>query len=475
MYRIRTLCLCSIVILTCILISSNEMRMEAASIIFEAEDGVMSGVEVISDLDGFSGTGYVGGFDEVNDKLTIEVNVPETALYNLNVGYQAPYGSKNTSLIVADNPLGEMTLPGINEFTEVVAGKVLLEAGTTQISLQNNWGWYLIDYLRLEKAEDPRPHQLNDQLINSNASKEAKALYNYLMSEYGQHILSGQQTLEDANWIFEFLGKKPAVLGLDMMDYSPSRTERGTLPLDVEHAIEWDELGGIVTFAWHWNAPKDLIDQPGKEWWRGFYTEATTFDIQYAMSHPDSEEYQLLIRDLDAIAVQLKRLQKEKVPVLWRPLHEAEGGWFWWGSKGPEPAKELYRLMYDRFTNVHKLDNLIWVWNSEQTEWYPGDDYVDIVSIDSYPGAGNYGAVSNRYENLKALVNDNKIISMTENGPIPDPELLQVYHADWSWFVTWAGEFIRDGIQNEPNHLTKVYNSPYVITLDELPEWKKKF
>ena len=81
----------------------------------------------------------------------------------------------------------------------------------------------------------------------------------------------------------------------------------------------------MVTFCWHWNAPKDLIDQPGKEWWRGFYTEATTFDVAKAMEDPQSEEYTLIIRDIDAIAVQLKKLANADVPVLWRPLHEAEG------------------------------------------------------------------------------------------------------------------------------------------------------
>ena len=180
------------------------------------------------------------------------------------------------------------------------------------------------------------------------------------------------------------------------------------------------------------------------------------------------------MRDIDAIAVQLKRLQKAKVPVLWRPLHEAEGGWFWWGAKGPEPAKKLYRLMYDRLTNYHKLNNLIWVWNSENPAWYPGDAYVDIVSIDSYPQAGDYGPLSNRYDNLKGLVNDRKLIALTENGPIPDPDLLQLYRADWSWFVTWSGNFIQDGIQNDRQHLIEVYNHPYVLTLDELPDWKKR-
>ncbi|MCM3128896.1 glycosyl hydrolase [Paenibacillus provencensis] len=463
------------ILLISTLIPSNMKKMEAAPIIFEAEDGLLNGVDVMTQFQGYSGTGYVGGFDAQNDKLSVQVTVPDTGLYNLSIGYQAPHGTKNTSLVVGDTAQGEITLHETTNFSEVGAGKIMLQAGSTQISFISNWGWYYIDYVRLERAIDPPPHQINASLVNPDASSVAQSLYNYLRSEYGQHILSGQQTLADANWIHSTLGKKPAVLGLDLMDYSPSRIERGTVSTDIEHAIEWDAGGGIVTFAWHWNAPKDLIDQPGKEWWRGFYTEATTFDIEYAMSHPESQDYQLLIRDMDAIAVQLKRLQQEDIPVLWRPLHEAEGGWFWWGAKGPEPAKELYQLMYDRFTNFHGLDNLIWVWNSENPAWYPGDPYVDIISVDSYPGAGNYGPVSSRYENLKTLVNDQKIIALTENGPIPDPDLLQAYHADWSWFVTWSGEFIRDGVQNSTQHLTKVYNSPYVITLDELPDWKNEY
>ncbi|GIP43921.1 mannan endo-1,4-beta-mannosidase [Paenibacillus sp. J45TS6] len=458
-----------------VLMPANESKLTAAPIVYEAEEAVLSGVEVLTEVEGYSGTGYVGGFDLAEDILTFEVSVPETALYNLEIGYSSPYGDKYTSLMINNKSQGEVALRQNSEFTQTQAGKILLQEGTNQISFLTNWGWYFIDYIRLEQASSPPPHNINKELVNSKASKEAKALYNYLKSEYGNHILSGQQTLADANWIEENIGKKPAVLGLDLMDYSPSRVERGTTSSDVEHAIQWDQEGGIVTFAWHWNAPKDLIDEPGKEWWRGFYTDATTFDLENALANKNSEDYKLLIRDMDVIAEELKRLEKAKVPVLWRPLHEAEGGWFWWGAKGPEPAKELYRIMYDRFTNVHKLNNLIWVWNSENPEWYPGDEYVDIVSVDSYPAAGDYGPVSNRYENLKTLVNDRKLVALTENGPIPDPDLLQIYRADWSWFVTWNGNFINDGLQNEREHLVKVYESPYVITMDELPDWKKKF
>lgn len=62
--------------------------------------------------------------------------------------------------------------------------------------------------------------------------------------------------------------------------------------------------------------------------------------------------------------MQLKRLQSKRIPILFRFLHEADGGWFWWGAQGPEAAVKLYRLGYDRLTNYHKINNIIWVWNS---------------------------------------------------------------------------------------------------------------
>lgn len=108
------------------------------------------------------------------------------------------------------------------------------------------------------------------------------------------------------------------------------------------------------------------------------------------MDGEDKEGYDLLMADIDAIAEQLLILKEAKVPVLFRPLHEASGGWFWWGASGPEAYKELYRLLYDRLTNEYGLDNLIWVWNGQDAEWYPGDEYVDIIGEDIYPGERVY-------------------------------------------------------------------------------------
>ncbi|WP_129843274.1 glycosyl hydrolase [Streptomyces sp. RFCAC02] len=440
--------------------------------IYEAEDGVLTGVTVASTAAGHSGTGYVEGFDTAGDQVTITIPDSVGGLYDLTVLYRAPYGQKDANLRLNDTGMGSVTLVPTDTFSEAAAGKVLLREGDNTVTIENGWGWYEIDAIALSPVPPRPPHQVGDAPVDPDATPEARSLLNYLTDEYGSHILSGQQDMASIAWLEENIGRAPAVAGLDMMDYSPSRVERGTTSQEVENAIAWDARGGITTFVWHWNAPTGLIDEPGKEWWRGFYTDSTTFDIAAALADPASPEYQLVLRDIDAIAVQLGQLQDAGVPVLWRPLHEAEGGWFWWGAKGPEPAKELYRLLYDRLVNVHGLHNLIWVWNSVDPAWYPGDDVVDIVSTDSYPPAGDHGPVSADYEKLVELGQDRKIVALTEVGSIPDPDLLEAYEADWSWFVTWSGSFLTDGVSNSREHLEHVYNHPRVITLDELGDVK---
>ncbi|WP_052737732.1 glycosyl hydrolase [Bacillus sp. SA1-12] len=444
----------------------------AEEIKLEAEDASLMGVTVENSEQGYSGSGYVASFSNASDAVIFTVEVPDKALYSLTVGYGSIYGSgKVANIVINGNNQGTFTMG--NGFGEVSGGKILLNAGKNTIQITPNWTWFAIDYIKLKPVLEPVKHEVEKTLINLNASKETRALFSYLVDQFGEKILSGQQDYPstrpgDLNYIYQTTGKYPAILGLDFIDNSPSREERGASADETPVAIDWWKKGGIVTFTWHWNAPKDLIDEPGNEWWSGFYTRATTFDVEYALNNPDSEDYQLLLRDIDVISAELKKLKDAGVPVLWRPLHEAEGGWFWWGAKGPEPAKELWRLMYDRMTNVHGLNNLIWVWNSIDEEWYPGDDFVDIVSFDSYPGAHNYGSMSSQYEALVELSSNKKVVAMAENGPIPDPDLLQLHHVNYSWFNTWNGSVLKE--HTSPEHLKKVYNHDYVVTLDELPD-----
>ncbi len=307
-------------------------------------------------------------------------------------------------------------------------------------------------------------------LTDPQATSEAKSLMSFLVDYYGQQVLSGQQDMSEIDYIYSITGKQPAIGVFDLIDYSPSRIEHGANPTgQVESYIDWANTGGgIVSLSWHWNAPTDLIDEPNAEWWRGFYTSATTFDIEAVLADPEGERYQLLIRDLDAIATELAKFQGANLPVLWRPLHEASGGWFWWGAKGPGPFIELWQLMYDRYVNYHGLHNLIWVYTVGDAAWYPGNDYVDIASMDIYPSDPNTSMVGfwldtqSRHEGVK-------LVSLSESGILPNPDKIRQDKVWWSWFSVWSGEFIHDVDQT---FLNTVYNDEDIITLDELIDWK---
>ena len=126
-----------------------------------------------------------------------------------------------------------------------------------------------------------------------------------------------------------------------------------------------------------------------------------------------SSECLAVIKDIDLISEQLLKLQENNVTVLWRPIHEASGGWFWWGAKGSEPYKWLWNLLYERQTNYHKLNNLIWVWNAQEPSWYVGDDKCDIISADIYVDTGSQNSQINTFLQLNRISNK-KIIALSE-------------------------------------------------------------
>lgn len=329
-------------------------------------------------------------------------------------------------------------------------------------------------------------YKVEPKLINRKASPAAVKLMDYLCSIYGKKVLTGQQigvvAQPELDVIVEVTGKYPAVYGFDMMNYSPSRVERGSTCSDVEHAIKWWQDGGIVTFCWHWNAPLGLLDiPPERSWDRGFYTEATTFNIAQAIENRESELFKLIERDIDAIAGQLRRLQLAGVPVLWRPLHEASGGWFWWGAHGAEPCIKLWRYMYHRLTELHGLNHLIWVWNGQHGDWYPGDAYVDIIGEDIYAPQHDYSSQLSRFQQARSYTDTPKLIALSENGVLPSLDHMEQDQAMWLWQCTWYGGFM---CQREDAHYTycgdyterqafiDFYGDERSLTRDQLPDLK---
>ena len=408
----------------------------------EAENAQLVGAMVATSRAGYSGTGYVTGFQHDGDRIVFHIPNASAGLYEVKIRYSAPNGAKGYDLVVNGAKFSGTFHATGNVFATQNAGTVELQVGPNRVEIQKGWGYYDIDALDLVPAPPPPALKLPPKTTSDpQATPAARALLASLVNQYGRKMLSGQYDQADTDYIQGVTGKTPAIRGGDFIEYSPSRLAHGSDPKDetgqmIRAALE----GQIVTMSWHWNAPTDLKDTQAEPWWKGFYTEGTTFDIQKALGDPNSADYKLLLRDMDAIAAQLQKFQTAGVPVLWRPLHEAEGGWFWWGAKGPEPFKQLWRLMYDRFTNVHHLHNLIWVdCSGMNAAWYPGDSYVDIVGIDAYPSDVT-DPLGSTWNTLLAQHGGRKLLALSEFGGVPDVAKMHRFGVRWSYFVSWTGD-----------------------------------
>ena len=168
---------------------------------------------------------------------------------------------------------------------------------------------------------------------------------------------------------------------------------------------------------------------------------------------------------MDVIARELLRFKDAGIPVLWRPFHEADGEWFWWGTKGPRIARQLYRLMFDYYTVEYKLDNLIWVWSCSVREGYPGDARVDVVSADIYLPEYTATDYSVEYEKLVSATSHKKVAALAEVGYMPDIQKLESSRVPWAYYMTWSKEFCMGEQYNSTAKLKEMYASEYAITL----------
>lgn len=448
---------------------------------YEAEQAETSGnVHTESDREGYSGEGYVTGFEQDEDACVFTITSPKDDFYDLYF-YTASSDYKENYLYLDHESVGTIVTEA-GGFEKSVVQRVYLTQGKHQVQISKYWGWIDVDRMELVTAEpiDPSIYEIPATLCNENATQETRRLMSYLCDMYGKNILSGQYCDTGAfgkefQVIKKVTGKTPAVLGLDLMEYTPSRVENGSVGHATELAVQHWENGGIVTFCWHWNAPSKYLTG---QWYSGFYTEQTNIDLAKVMNGEDEEGYELLMQDIDAIAEQLQILRDEGVPVLWRPLHEASGGWFWWGASGAETYKQLYILLYDKLTNEYGLNNLIWVWNGQDADWYPGDEYVDIIGEDIYPGEHVYTSQINKYLEAAHYTQTPKMVVLSENGCVFDPELAIRDGAMWGFWCTWNGEFVAKDMAiftyndqyTEEEALQKFYCHEAVITLDEVPD-----
>lgn len=292
-------------------------------------------------------------------------------------------------------------------------------------------------------SNTPRP-------VNDNASDESRALLNYLYSVKGDKVLAGQHGIDETEYVKKITGRYPAIKGFDLIHEDRNAAQ-------IESALEWWKKGGIPTVMWHWGAP-------GKG--PGYENSKKEIDIDRCFQD-GTEENKAMWADLRRIADHLTVLRDAHVPVLWRPLHECDGDWFWYGKGTSSQFCKLWRTMFDYFTKERKLDNLIWVLchtGDPSASFDPGEEYYDIAGADSY---SSERARKEMYDNTKLIHGDVRPIAYHECGTVPDPDLCARLGVDWSWWMLWSREY---AYNHDKEELKRVYNHDLILTLDELPD-----
>lgn len=301
---------------------------------------------------------------------------------------------------------------------------------------------------------------------NPNLSAKALALLNKLYFLQGKTTLTGQHEYLEAPYqytsqILTKTGYEPMVKGVEFggimgQDATTLANQRRWV---VDACKAWDLKNGIVTATYH-------AAYPGSsQTWDNVKRSSTQVEFDQIVT-PGTSLYNALIDDIDKVAVSLKALRDANVPVLWRPYHEMNGGWFWWGKKSN--FKALWDIMYDRYVNYHNLNNLIWVWcPNAKNEWcdaiepyYVGTTKLDVLALDIYSND-----FKQSHHDSLLLLGKGKLMAIGENGELPNiPSKLATTQRMYSWMLTW-GSMLNEN--NTDSAIKAFYANPYVLKLGQ--------
>jgi len=318
---------------------------------------------------------------------------------------------------------------------------------------------------------------------------EARAVLDYLESVYGQKTLAGISGTKNAEAIRQECGKAPAIVAIDLSGWNTPTWGKTYTPV-VQNAVNsakacWQQ-GSIVSVQFHWKHP---MKPDGTAWVgkHGNNPPSGPYDMA-AATRPGTPQRKAFLDDLAKHADYLQQLADARVPVLWRPFHEIDGGWFWWTDREhPENTAEMWRVMFNYLVQERKLHNLIWVYSAalhpsskgkEVTQieyrrrFYPGDEYVDISGIDIYPNS-YYGwgkPQEDTYQkafDIMRQVTPNKMLALCEGEAIPNPDVMAAAGPKWLYCLPWWGP----GQRHPSDWIKKTYQHDFIITRDDLPNW----
>lgn len=425
------------------------------------DGGTTSVPKVVSTTPANGATGIAVGI--VNIAITYDGKVSLNNRENISIS-----GGNITNCILSSgytvlNITAECGTKGTMVVVTIPQGVISNSAGSADA--------YTLSFTTEKEAQPTQPSLSSTPVAATDVS--ATKLYAYLLENYQKKILTGMMANvawnnEESEKVYQMTGKYPAINGYDYI-HLPYSAEGSWINYgDITPVKTWADNHGIVTVGWHWCVPSV---EGGKE--LGFYKKGsgggnneTTFKIANAITE-GTWENQVVKADMERIANYLKLLQNENIPVLWRPLHEASGGWFWWGAGTAEHCKKLWVMMFDYFKQ-RGLTNLIWVWTDDKEEWYPGDNYVDVVGCDAYGESVN--TCVKKYNDLQTAFSS-KMIALTECGYSDYSRQHIAGIADqwqagakWSWFMPWYG-----ASTHAPSSWWDTFkNEPYVIWRDDV-------
>ena len=335
----------------------------------------------------------------------------------------------------------------------------------------------------------------------------AKRLYRYFRNNYGKKVISS--VMADVAWNHslaekikkDITGKWPAMNCYDFIHIQVPDGNGWIDYSDITPVTEWVEKGGIVQLMWHFNVPKNESTTVGKD---GSGVTCTPGETTFKASNALKEgtwENKYFYAQMDRVIAVILKLQEAGIAATWRPFHEAAGNstakqqadwtkaWFWWGYDGADTFKKLWIAMFDYFKQKG-VNNLIWIWTTQNyngdssgynqdTDWYPGDAYCDMVARDLY----GYNAAKNaqEFKEIQAAY-PQKMVVLGECGwdgsnktGKPQGDIVECWNAGakWGHFMVWydgsAGNKSNTMVSDDWwKSAMKKDNSDFVITRSQV-------
>ena len=326
----------------------------------------------------------------------------------------------------------------------------------------------LVGTARPAKAAQAAPVNPDPVPVNPHATPEARALLKYIASISGHAYITGQHNYPNTasrytDLAYDLTGKYPGLFGADF-GFSAGDDKDSVLgrPGMIEEVERQYRSGAVIALTWHEVRPTD--DEP-VTFHDSVQGHLTDYEWKQVLT-PGTPLYNRWCAQVDVVAGYLRQLRDAHVPVLFRAYHEMNGNWFWFGGRpGKDGSAALYRQIYDRFVNVHHLDNLVWVWNVNApggnagsiADYYPGAQFADVVTMDIY------GEFKQDYYDAMLALAAGKPIALAEVGAVPSQDVLN-QQPRWAYFMVWS-EIVQRG--NTLDQLKAIYDSPRALNRDD--------